>query len=108
MASYAKGRNKTKTRDSVLVRGFWGDIVNSPFLSFGNEVFKEPERTRFYRQVNMQSVYSNCDISEYNVLSYITKLEDLVEYNYPFERLKHVMGSKNYSKMQGEEGMTEE
>jgi len=57
-------------------------------------VFKEPERTRFYKKVNYQAVYSNCDISEYMVQSYIHKLEELEEYNYPFERLKHVLGEE--------------
>jgi dynein assembly factor 3 len=66
MASFIPGNHK-KTRDNILVRGYWGDIKNSPYISFGNEVFKEPERTRFYKQVNYQKVYSNADISEYIV-----------------------------------------
>ena len=41
-------------------------------------------------------------------MSYIYKLEDMEEYNYPFERLKHVMGDKNYNKMTGKEKMSEE
>ena len=55
-------------------------------------MFKEPERTRFYKKVNFQSVYSNADISEYTVQSYIHKLEELKDYEYPFERLKQVLG----------------
>jgi len=77
-----------------LVRGYWGDIINSPYLAFGQEVFDEPERTRFYKKVNYQSVYSNADISEYTVTSYIHKLEELEKYEYPFERLKHVLGDQ--------------
>lgn len=77
-----------------MVRGFWGDIVNSPYIAYGNEIFKEPEATRFYKKINYQSVYSNADISEYNVQAYIHKLELLEEYEYPFERLKHIMGDK--------------
>ena len=63
-------------------------------MSFGNEVFKEPEASRFYKKVNYQSIYSNADISEYNVQSYIHKLEELEEYEYPFERLRHVLGDQ--------------
>ena len=80
-----------------MVRGFWGDIVNSPFLAFGNEVWDEPERTRFFRELNYQKVYSNSDISEYNVQQYIHKLEELERYEYPFERLKHVLGEKKFA-----------
>ena len=85
-----------KGNDSIIVRGFWGDIVNSPFIAFGNEVWKEPERTRFFRELNYQKVYSNADISEYTVQQFIHKLEELEEYEYPFERLKHVLGEKKF------------
>ena len=96
LSSFIPGKMK-KTKDNILVRGYWGDIVNSPYIAFGQEVFKEPERTRFYKKVNYQSVYSNADISEYIVHSFIHKLEELTEYDYPFERLKHVLG-KDFEK----------
>lgn len=83
-----------RTRDNILVRGFWGDIVNSPYFAFGQEVWEEPEKTRFSKKVNLQLVYSNADISEYNVTSYITKLEEQTKYNFPFERIKHLLGDK--------------
>ena len=79
-----------------MVRGFWGDIINSPFFSYGEEVFEEPEKTRFYKQVNFQSVYSNTDISEYNVQRYIHKLEELTKYQFPFERIKHLLKDDEY------------
>jgi dynein assembly factor 3 len=34
LSSFVPGKTK-KGRDSVLVRGFWGDIINSPYISFG-------------------------------------------------------------------------
>lgn len=77
-----------------MVRGYWGDICNSPYFSFGEEVFEEPERSRFYKKVNYQLVYSNADISEYSLTAYLTKLEELTKYNYPFERIKHLLGKK--------------
>ena len=77
-----------------MVRGFWGDIINSPYFSFGNEIWKEPERTRFLKEVNYQRVYSNADISEYNIQSYIHKLEEMTDYEYPFERLKSILGDQ--------------
>jgi len=91
LGSFVEGKTK-KGRDSIMVRGFWGDTINSPYISFGQEVWKEPERTRFFKKVNYQQVYSNADISEFNVHSYISKLEDLKEYDFGFERLKHILG----------------
>ena len=40
-----------------MVRGFWGDIVQSPYIPFGVEIWKEPENTMFKKQINFQAVY---------------------------------------------------
>lgn len=61
----------------MLVRGYWGDIINSPYISFGEEVWEEREKEYFFKKVNFQSVYSNTEISSYNVTAYITKLEEM-------------------------------
>jgi len=61
----------------VMVRGFWGDIVQSPYIPFGIELWKEPEATMFKKQINFQQVYSSRDFSDFNLQNYITKLEDL-------------------------------
>ncbi len=65
LSSYAPGRKK-KDRDSCLVRGFWGDIWNTPYLSFGVEVWKEPEKENFFKKINFQHPYvrSRTDILE--------------------------------------------
>ena len=34
LSAYIPGKKK-KTGDSILVRGFWGDIINSPYFPFG-------------------------------------------------------------------------
>ena len=101
MSSYAYGKTK-KEKDSCQVRGYFGDIVNSPYLSFGQEIYKEPENTYFKKHVNYQKIYSNADISEYNVQQYIQKLEDLDDFEFPFERLKSMVpnfDTDNPSKM---------
>jgi len=91
MGSYVRGKTK-KGRDSIAVRGFWGDIVNSPYFAFGNEIYEEPERTRFLKEVNYQRIYSNADISEYIIVSQIKWLEEMEKFDFPFERLKHILG----------------
>jgi anaerobic ribonucleoside-triphosphate reductase len=37
MASYLEGKQK-KTHDNILVRGYWADIMMSPYWSFGINV----------------------------------------------------------------------
>lgn len=51
LGSFVEGKDK-KSRDSILVRGYWGDVIQSPYQTFGLEVDKEPERTKFFREIN--------------------------------------------------------
>jgi dynein assembly factor 3 len=91
LGSFVEGRKKRGTRDSIMVRGFWGDIINSPYMSFGNEVDDADDAMRFFKQVNFQSIYSNSDISEYNIQKFIYQMEELNEFEYGFERLRHIL-----------------
>ena len=50
-----------------MVRGFWGDIVQSPYFPFGIEIWKEPENTKFKQRMNYQMIYSSADFTQYNV-----------------------------------------
>ena len=49
---------------------------------------------RFHKTINYQVVYSNTDISCYNVQRLIHKFEQGKEFKFPFERLKHIMGKQ--------------
>lgn len=51
--------------DRVAVRGYWGDIVSSPYLSFGTET----ENKNLLKKQNNQHVKTAQDISEVNVLA---------------------------------------
>ena len=95
LGSFIPAKQK-KTRDNILLRGYWGDIINSPYMSFGNEVAESEARQRFYKKINFQKIYSNTDISEYNISLYLHKLEELSEYEHGFERLKEIMGEDYY------------
>lgn len=35
-----------------MVRGFWGDIINSPYIPFGVEVLSEADKEKFFRKIN--------------------------------------------------------
>ena len=95
LGSFVPGKNR-KTKDNILVRGFWGDIINSPYMGYGQEVWESEARTRFFKKVNYQSVYSNSDVTEYNVQAYIHKFEDMDMYEHGFEKLKHILGDDYY------------
>ncbi|XP_067234666.1 dynein axonemal assembly factor 3-like [Chanodichthys erythropterus] len=51
--------------DRVAVRGYWGDIVSSPYLSFGIET----ENKDLLKTQNNQHVKTAQDISEVNILA---------------------------------------
>ena len=51
MSSFVPGKKK-KSGDSIMVRGFWGDIINSPYVPFGIEVFNEEFKKKFFQKIN--------------------------------------------------------
>ena len=75
-----------------MVRGYWGDIINSPFIPFGCEVIKEADAKKFFGKINYQRIHDAGDVTEYNISHYLTKLDTLVEYVFPFEKLRRVYG----------------
>lgn len=66
LSSFIPGKKK-KSGDSILVRGFWGDIVNSPYISFGVEVLNEEHKSQFFRKLNMQRIYVSKLFLVYNL-----------------------------------------
>jgi dynein assembly factor 3 len=51
LSSYVPGKKKV-THESCLVRGYWGDIIISPYISFGVECDVEPEKTKLFKVAN--------------------------------------------------------
>lgn len=39
------------------MRGFWGDIIISPYIAFGIEADTEPENKELFKIMNMQQRY---------------------------------------------------
>jgi len=87
LSSYAKGKKKG-TGDSCLVRGYWGDIIISPFYSFGAEVDTHPEKEKFYEKGVMQYKFNSVIVTEFNIQHFIHKFEKLEDYHYPFEKFE--------------------
>ena len=61
LASMVAGR---MNGSSVLKRGYWGDVANSPFAAVGVEC----DDPRLLKLVNKEPVKTACDIAYYNVL----------------------------------------
>lgn len=51
MSSYLPGKKKL-TYESCLVRGYWGDILISPYVSFGVECDYSPEKDLLFKVAN--------------------------------------------------------
>jgi len=42
-----------------MVRGYWGDIINSPFISFGLKLDSKEEEEHFYRHQDVNYLHVN-------------------------------------------------
>ncbi|XP_071801348.1 dynein axonemal assembly factor 3-like [Asterias amurensis] len=58
------------TKGNLLQRGYWGDIISSPYLAFGIET----EEASLMKKANDVYTKSSQDISEYNVLAMLHEL----------------------------------
>jgi len=81
LASYLPAR---VNGSSVLVRGFWADIVNSPFICFSQDSLAD--RERLFKQSN--GVYRQCayDIADYNLHALLSEAETGEAWRLPAER----------------------
>lgn len=84
LASYQEGKSKTKGT-TILVRGFWGDIVNPPYMAFGIDAEQE-DRARLFKRSNDQFRENSVSISCFNVQGYLQEMESGVALHLPPER----------------------
>eukprot|EP00743_Colponemidia_sp_Colp-15_P008071 GILK01008746.1.p1 GENE.GILK01008746.1~~GILK01008746.1.p1 ORF type:complete len:482 (-),score=68.77 GILK01008746.1:215-1660(-) len=83
LASYTEGKDK-KRSTSVLVRGFWADIVNSPYIGFGVHA-PLPEAARLFKKRNEQHLHTAVDVSDFNLTAYLHEMETGEPYHLPPE-----------------------
>eukprot|EP01016_Furgasonia_blochmanni_P011326 TRINITY_DN1508_c0_g1_i2.p1 TRINITY_DN1508_c0_g1~~TRINITY_DN1508_c0_g1_i2.p1 ORF type:complete len:344 (+),score=61.17 TRINITY_DN1508_c0_g1_i2:139-1170(+) len=84
LSSFVPGKKKG-TRESVLVRGYWGDVSVSPFIAFGVETDSEPENKKMFEIRNTQHVSHALAVSIFNVHAMLHKMETLKEYHLDFD-----------------------
>ncbi len=66
-----------------MVRGYWGDITNSPYLAYGIELETKDEFDHFYKNDSVNYLFNSKHITEFNLLKYLFRLEkDEVDYYY--------------------------
>lgn len=98
LSSYIPGRTKDK-KDSCLVRGFWGDITNSPYIGFGVELNNQEEHDFFYAHNDVYYKFHSQHITEWNLARYLSRLEkdELYELKYTEHKVKHPTPDKDDS-----------
>lgn len=65
-----------------MVRGFWGDIVNSPFISFGLELNTKEEHDHFHKNNMINYIYDSQEVTEYNLIKILMKMDKNEDYDY--------------------------
>jgi dynein assembly factor 3 len=86
----ASGLLVTRGGDKVAQRGYWGDIVNSPFLGLGIET----ERAELLKKVNDRHAKTSGDVAIYNVTAYIHEMLTGTQYALHNASAKETAGSK--------------
>ena len=81
LACYIEGKKK-QNHDSCMVRGFWGDIVNSPYLGYGLELETREEITYFYANNKIDYLRDSQDVTEYNLVKFLLRMDHDEKYDF--------------------------
>ncbi len=78
LSSYAPGKKK-EDRTSCLVRGYWGDIIISPYISIGISC-EYKQKDLLFKKANMKYIGHSIEIAEYNMNYWLNMIEKGQEY----------------------------
>lgn len=73
LASYTEGVDRAKGT-TVQVRGFWADIINSPYHAFCTTTDAE-DRARLFKISGSMYRHTETDVAEFNLSSYLGEME---------------------------------
>lgn len=83
LASYTEAVDRSKGT-TVQARGFWGDIINSPYHAFSTRT--DPEaRSRLFKISSQQYRHTETGIAEYNLTAYLSEMETGEKFSLPAE-----------------------
>jgi hypothetical protein len=83
LSSYTEAMGSKGTR--IQVRGYWGDIINSPYHSFGTTTDPQ-DKARLFRISGQLYKHTESDIAEFNVTAYLNEMETGEPYHLPPEK----------------------
>mmetsp|Transcript_147066 Transcript_147066/g.256623 ORF Transcript_147066/g.256623 Transcript_147066/m.256623 type:complete len:663 (+) Transcript_147066:1-1989(+) len=83
LASYTEAKDRSKGT-TVMVRGFWADIINSPYHGFGTSSHPE-DWARLFKISGQMYRQNESDISEFNVTAFVSEMESGEIYHLPPE-----------------------
>lgn len=82
LASYTEAKGTKGT--TVQVRGFWGDIINTPYHGFGTTA--DPvDKARLFKISGQLYKHTETDIAEFNVTALLSEMETGEPYHLPPE-----------------------
>lgn len=73
LSSHTQATDRKKGT-TIEIRGFWGDIINSPYHCFGTTTHPE-DRARLFKISGSMYRHTEGDLAEFNVTSFITEME---------------------------------
>lgn len=82
LASYAPGRKKQE-RTSCLVRGYWGDIVVSPYVAIGIKCDYH-QADLLFKKANTKNIGHSVQVAEYNMNYWLHRLQKQERYSKHF------------------------
>jgi len=83
LASYTEAKDRAKGT-TVQVRGYWGDLINSPYWAFSIATNAQ-DRPRLFKVSGAQYRETETDIAEFNLTDYIGQLDTGEELHLPAE-----------------------
>ena len=69
-----RDRNLEAKGSSITAYGYFGDIQNPPYGSFGEEAWGEEERRRLFKKINKQYQHTAVDVSKSNLTYFMAAL----------------------------------
>lgn len=110
LASYAPGRKKDE-RTSCLVRGYWGDIVTSPYIALGIRC-NYAQADLLFKKANYKYIGHSVELANYNMIYWLTELEQKKTYVRHFrdyyradEATKEQLEKKNVEKKKAKDAI---
>jgi len=83
LASYTEA--KSSSGGLCQVRGFWGDIINTPYHGFGTTADPE-DKGRLWKISSGMYKHHETDIAEFNVTAYLSEMDSGTPFHLPPEK----------------------